>query len=61
MVPILKKINKLSNGLPIICTQKDAVKLDLSKIKSKVFSFNMEIDFFGEEERIISLIKNKVL
>ena len=49
-----KKINKLSNGLPIICTQKDAVKLDLSKISQKFFLLIWKLIFGGRREDYIS-------
>ena len=55
-----KKINKMAKGRPIVCTLKDAVKINPEKIKSKIFAINTEVDFFGHEKEFINFISQRI-
>lgn len=47
-----RKINSLTSAQTLICTEKDAVKLNLDKIKGEVFSLVNEVVFLDGESRI---------
>ena len=47
-----RKINNLSGVQSLVCTEKDAVKLNLEKIKGEVFSLVNEVVFLDGESRI---------
>ena len=47
-----QKINNLVNTNGLVCTEKDAVKLDLTKIKGDVFSLVNDVEFIEGESRI---------
>ena len=55
-----KKINNMAKGRPIVCTLKDAVKINPEKIKSKIYAINTEIDFFGQENEFFSFISQRI-
>ena len=55
-----KKINKMAKGRPIVCTLKDAVKINPEKIKSKIYAVNTEVDFFGHENEFMNFISERI-
>ena len=51
-----QKINNLVHTNGVVCTEKDAVKLDLTKIKGDVFSLVNAVEFIEGESRIKDIL-----
>jgi tetraacyldisaccharide 4'-kinase len=52
-----RKINKLENVKSLICTEKDAVKIDPQRIKGDIFSLVNQVVFLEGESKIKDKIK----
>jgi tetraacyldisaccharide 4'-kinase len=56
-----EKIEKIADKYqaPILMTRKDAVKFDCSKIQAQSYCGDIDISFFGQEEKILSILKGE--